>query len=48
VQLRGGLVKDSIDMDDRTFDMINLSTWEDSIMYDAKKNPSISCHSVQC
>lgn len=23
-------------MDDRSFDMINLSTWEDSIMYDAK------------
>ncbi|PVF94488.1 hypothetical protein CPB86DRAFT_876346 [Serendipita vermifera] len=39
IELRAGVVKSQIDMDDRSFDMINLSTWEDSIMYDSKNLP---------
>ncbi|KIM19627.1 hypothetical protein M408DRAFT_334323 [Serendipita vermifera MAFF 305830] len=39
IELRGEMVKANLDMDDRSFDMINLSTWEDSIMYDAKTLP---------
>ncbi|CAG7847620.1 Putative transcription initiation factor TFIID 111 kDa subunit AltName: Full=TAFII-111; AltName: Full=TBP-associated factor 111 kDa [Serendipita indica DSM 11827] len=39
IELRAGIVKPDIDMDDRSFDMINLSTWEDSIMFDPKTLP---------
>ncbi|KAG8834348.1 hypothetical protein FRC17_009116 [Serendipita sp. 399] len=39
IELRAPVVKADIDMDDRSFDMINLSTWEDSIMYDSKTLP---------
>ena len=33
-QARSEVVQ-GIQMDDRSFDMVNLSTWEDQIMYDS-------------